>query len=103
MTERSDWQKGNAYEFQVVEKPELKGYAVSNVHYTILLSNPDDAIVVADLLNKVQIGNGDGISANKFLEKLNDLQFDFLDHRGITLGERTLVNVIFQSIRELIR
>ena len=103
MTERSDWEKGNAYEFQVIERPEYRSYLVSNAHYTISLSNPDDAVVVMDLLNKVQIGNGDGISANKFLEDLNDLQFDFLDHKGITLGERTLVNVIFQSIRELIK
>lgn len=100
----SDWEKGNAYEFQAIEKPEIKGWAISNGHYMIELPllNAEYANVICKVLNEVQIGNGDGISRKTLLKQLDVQQGTYMKYQRMTLSEAALVERIFDGIRKVI-
>lgn len=98
-----DWRKGNAYQFETIEKEGCREYLVSNVHYSIILQNPREAKEVVQLLNKVQIGNGDGFSKREFLSKISSMEKDYLKHDNITLSEKILVEQIFRGIKGMIK
>ena len=100
----SDWEKGNAYEFQAIEKPEIKGGAISNGHYMIELPllNAEYANVICKVLNNVQIGNGDGISRKTLLKQLDVQQGTYMKYQRMTLSEAALVERIFDGIRKVI-
>lgn len=98
----SDWRNGNAYRFEVFDIEGCRGWVVSNGHYSITLSNPREANEVKELLNKVQIGNGDGFSKKKFLTKMSVTKNCYLKHDGITLSEKILVRQIFRTIKEVV-
>lgn len=100
----SDWEKGNAYEFQAIEKPEIKGWAISNGHYMIELPllNAEYANVICKVLNNVQIGNGDGISRKTLLKQLDVQQGTYMKYQRMTLSEAVLVERIFDGIRKVI-
>ena len=99
----SDWGKGNAYEFQAIEKPEIKGWAISNGHYMMELPllDVEYAKVICKVLNNVQIGNGDGISRKELLKKLDEQQGEYMKYQ-MTLSEAVLIERIFNGIRKVI-
>ena len=100
----SDWGKGNAYEFQAIEKPEIKGWAISNGHYMMELPllGVEYANVICKVLNNVQIGNEDGISRKELLKKLDEQQGEYMKYQ-MTLSEAVLIERIFNGIRKVIQ
>lgn len=100
---KCDWRNGNAYRFKVFDIDGCRGWVVSNGHYSITLSNPREANDVKELLNKVQIGNGDGFSKKELMTKMSVMKKSYLKHEGITLSEKILVRQIFRTITEVIK
>lgn len=100
----SDWEKGNAYEFQAIEKPEISGWLITNGRYTIELPLLDKeyANTICKVLNEVQIGNGDGISRKTLLKQLDVQQGTYMKYQRMTLSEAALVERIFGGIRKVI-
>ena len=98
----SDWEKGNAYQFRVMEYPEKPNiYVVSNAHYSVHLKSVEEANMVCNLLNTVQVGNGDGVSRKKLKKRLDDLltHYRMMDK---TFTEIMIVEAIFKDVYEVV-
>lgn len=97
----SDWEKGNAYEFQVVNEPGTRSKYVSNGKYGIIIRRADEAGMVCNLLNQVQIANGDGISKKILKKRLDDL-IERYREMDKTFTETMIVENILKDVYEAI-
>ena len=95
------WEDGKAKEFQMEQEPGTSAYFVGNGEYGILIRRGDEAGMVCNILNQVQVANGDGISKKRLKKRLDDL-VERYRNTNKTFTETMIVENILKDVYEVI-